>query len=233
MKKELLAFGSLLFGVALLSSCSKDDSSESGKLSYKVEAKNHVASLGSSASVNGLEVGVNSNSTLTWTFGTLNINEIDFEAKSSETDVEIELKNQFNVDLLNLGPVLGSIQLPEGSYEKVELKIELEPSATKVPLTLKGSYTNSAGHNIPVEFYFNEEFEVKVEAKDITVSGSEDYIAMINLELNKFLSNVSSADLDQASQTNGVIVVAGDSNTSLYNKFKSNLNILAKCEFED
>lgn len=233
MKKILLGFGTVLLGVILLPSCSKDDSTGSGKLSYKVKPANFTASVGSTVSGSGLTVGVNSNSSLTWTSGTLNISEIDFEAENDELEIEYELKNQFNVDLLNISPMLGNINIPAGTYEEVELKLELKPSLTNIPLTLKGTYTNSTGGKIPVEFYFNEEFEIEVEAENVTISGSEDYIALINVELNKFLLNVSSSDLDQAVKTNGSIIISSSLNISLYNKFKSNLNVFGDCDFED
>lgn len=233
MKTTLLSLGTVLLGAILLPSCSKDDSTASGKLSYKVKPSNFTASVSSTVSGSGLVVAVNSNSSLTWTSGTLNISEIDFEAENDEQEIEYELKNQFNVDLLNISPVLGNINIPDGTYEEVELKLELKPSSTNIPLTLKGTYTNSTGSTTPVEFYFNEEFEVEVEAENVTISGSEDYIALINVELNKLLLNVSSSDLDQAVKTNGSIIISSSSNTNLYNKFKSNLNVFGDCDFED
>lgn len=233
MRKNLLNLTTILIGAMLLASCSKDENSSDGKVAYKVKPSNFSASVASDISGSGLSVAVNSNSSITWTSGILNISEIDFEAEGNGKEIEYELKNQFNVDLLNLSPILGSINIPTGTYHEVELKLELEPSTTKIPLTLKGTYTNTAGIKTPVEFYFNEEFEIEVEAEDVTVNGSEDYVALINLQLNKFLSNVSTSDLDQATKTNGAIIISDTSNINLYNKFKSNLNAFGECDFDD
>lgn len=233
MKKNLSGFGAILAGVILLSSCSKDDASGSGQVSYKVKPTNFTASVSSTVNGSGLIVIVNSNSSLTWTSGNLNVSEIDFEAENGDQEIEYELKGQFNVDLLNISPTLGNVKIPAGTYDEVELKLELKPSATNIPLSLKGVYTNSSGVKTPVEFHFNEEFEIEVEAENVTIGGSEDYIALINVQLNKFLLNVSSSDLDQAAKTNGSIIVSSSSNTSLYNKFKSNLNVFGDCDFED
>ncbi len=223
----------LLGAVVMLSSCEKDDSTGSGQLSYRVKPANYTASVGGSISGSGLVVGVNSNSSITWTSGSLYINEIDFEAESKNTEIEFELKKPVSVDLFNLSPLLGSVSIPDGTYDEVELKLELKKSDTNMPLTLKGTYTDANGAKIPVEFYFNEDFELEVEAEDLIVNGSNDYLGLINVQLNKFMTNVISADLSNASKTNGVIVISSTSNANLYSKLKANLKAFAECDFED
>ena len=235
MKNHLFNYGSLILVTGLiLSSCTKENSTGDGKLSYKVKPANFTASVGPAVAGSGLVVAVNSNSSLTWTSGNLNVSEIDFEAESKSAKIEYELKQAFNVDLFNLSPVLGSITLPDATYEEVELKLVLRKSATtNIPLTLKGLYTDGSGTKIPVEFYFNEDFEAEVEAENIIVSGTNDYLGLINVQLNKFLTNVISADLSGAAKTNGVIVISSTSNMELYAKLKANLNAFADCDFED
>lgn len=147
--------------------------------------------------------------------------------------MEYELKQAVNVDLFNLSPLLGSITIPDGTYDEVELKLELKKSASAIPLTLKGSYTDANGAKIPVEFYFNEDFEVEVEAEDLVVNGNSDYLGLINVQLNKFMTNVISADLSSATKTAGVIVISDTSNMNLYAKLKANLKAFADCDFED
>lgn len=238
MKNYLLSYGTVLLGAVLvLSSCSKDNATikaGDGKLSYRVKPTNFTGSVSSTASGSGLVVGLNSNSSLTWTSGNMNVSEIDFEAQKNNAKVEYELKQPVSFDLFNLSPILGSITIPEGTYDEVELKLELKKSATSnIPLTLKGTYTNDSGAKIPVEFYFNEEFEVEVEAENVVISGNNDYFALINVQLNKFLTNVSSASLNGATKTNGVIVISSTSNPELYTKLKANLKAFADCDFED
>ena len=235
MKNYLLNFGTLLLGsTVILSSCAKDDSTADGKLSYQVKPANFTASVGAVASGSGLIVNVNSNSSLTWTSGNMNFSKIDFEAENNTVEIEYELKQLFNVDLFNLSPILGNIAIPDGTYDEVELKLHLKKSATTtIPLTLKGTYSNANGNKIPVEFYFNEEFEIKVEADDLVVNGTNDYLGLINVQLNEFLSDVRSAELDGATKTNGIIVISSTSNVELYNKFKVNLQSFADCDFED
>lgn len=232
MKSSLLSFGTVMLGAVLVfPSCSKDDSTGAGKLSYQVKPTNFTTSVGSVASGSGTSVSGVSN--LTWTSGNMNIAEIDFEAENNNVEIEHELKNLVNVNLFHLSPILGSITIPDGTYDEVELKLELKPSATAIPLTLKGLYTNASGVTTPVEFYFNEEFEIEVEAENLIVSGTNDYLGMINLQLNKFLTNVITSDLDGATKTDGKIIISGSSNTNLYSKFKQNFSDFGDCDFED
>lgn len=232
--KNFIKTGTAILGaVLILSSCEKDDSTGSGKLSYQVKPANFTATIGTTISGSGLSTGINTNSSITWTSGSLYISEIDFEAESKDQEIEYEFKQGVNVDLFNLSPILGSITIPDGTYDEVELGLELKKSSTNIPLTLKGTYTDGSGAKIPVEFYLNEDFEVEVEAEDLVVSGSNDYLGLINVQLNKFMTNVLSADLSNATKTNGVIVISSTSNMNLYAKLKANLNAFADCDFDD
>ena len=229
MKRNILLSA---VGVAALFfvSCSKE--SDNGSLSYRIKPANFTASVGSAASAGGLAVNVNTNSSISWTSGSMNVSEIDFEAKKDNQEIENEYKNLVNVDLLNLSPVIGNINLPDGLYQEVELKLAFKKSTAAMPLTLKGIYTNSTGEKIPVEFYFNEDTELKAEAENIEVKAN-DHIGYINLQLNKLLTNIGQADLGSATKTNGTIVISSTSNPDLYNKFIVNLNSFSDCDFDD
>ncbi|MGB4400685.1 MAG: hypothetical protein WBJ10_15035 [Daejeonella sp.] len=232
--KNFIKTGTAILGaVLIMSSCEKDDSTGSGKLSYQVKPANFTATIGTTISGSGLPTGSNTNSSITWTSGSLYISEIDFEAESKDREIEYEFKQGVSVDLFNLSPILGSITIPDGTYDEVELGLELKKSSTNIPLTLKGTYTDGGGAKIPVEFYLNEDFEVEVEAEDLVVSGSNDYLGLINVQLNKFMTNVLSADLSNATKTSGVIVISSTSNMNLYAKLKANLNAFADCDFDD
>lgn len=227
MKKHLLN-AILIITVLGMASCKKSEVG-GGKLSYRIKTLNHTATI--SRGLNNQNL-ISEGNTITWTSGSLNISKIDFEAKKENAEIEYELKQLTTVDLLNLSPVLGSISIPDGDYKEVELKLELKKTTTgAVPLMLKGQYTDSNGVNTPIEFSFNENVEIKVEAKNVVIS-STNYIAMINLQMNRFTTNVAVSDLSQATRTEGRIVISSTSNANLYNKVKSNFNFVADCDFE-
>ena len=226
MKKVF--FRALIFGASvILVSCKKNENG--GNLSYRINPSNFSTSVATGSTTG---ITVSSTPTLTWTSGTMNISEIDFEAENENLEVEYELKNPASINLLSPSPILGSIDIPDGFYEEVELKIEIDQTTgTNVPLALAGHYTDANGIKTPVEFYLNEDFEISVESENITIS-SEDISAMINLRLDLLVSNVSSSDFSNASKTNGKIVVSSNSNTMIYNKVKSALNLMGDCDFE-
>lgn len=229
MKKYLLTTFFIVTAL-ILSSCSKDQKN-GGKISYRIKPANYTAALAASAPTSGITI--KTGSAVTWTSGTLNVSEIDFEAEKDDVETEYQLKNHVSVDLFNLSPVLGSISIPDGTYNEVELKIVLKKTGTgNVPLALKGEYTDGSGVKTPVEFSFNEDVEIEVEAENVVVS-SNDYIGMINFQLNKFLANVTTSDLSNSMKTGGKIVISSTSNTELYHKIKANFRLVADCDFDD
>lgn len=235
IQKNLRAVLSLLFGVTvILSSCSKEEAIGSGELQYQVKPAGFTGTIASTGTSSGLVGVIGSSNTLSFTSGSVNVSEIDFEAESKTVEIEYELKKFLNINLFNLSPILGSVNIPEGTYEEVELKLVLKKSTdSTIPLTLKGTYKDANGLSTPVEFYFNEEYEIEIEAENVLVKSNTDYIGLVNLQLNKLLLNIGSNDLSGATKTNGVIVISSTSNLSLYNKFKLNLNAFGDCDFDD
>ena len=230
--KGALAF--LLGVTVILTSCSKDEAIGSGELQYQVKPAGFTGTIASTGTSSGLIGVVGSSNTLSFTSGSVNVSEIDFEAESETIEIEYELKKSLTIDLFNLSPILGSVNIPEGTYEEVELKLVLKKSTDNtIPLTLKGTYKDANGLSTPVEFYFNDEFEIEIEAENVLVQSNTDYIGLINLQLNKLLVNIGSNDISAATKTNGVIVISSSSNLNLYNKFKSNLNAFGDCDFDD
>jgi len=232
MRKNVFTTTMMLFGSAILfSACTKEEDT-ANKVTYQAKPANFSSSVGASVSGSGLAVDAGANSSITWTEGTLNIQEIDFEAKKDGSTIEYEYKQLVNVNLKNAGSSLGSVTIPDGTYNEVELKLELKKSSTSaIPVVLKGTYEDLSGASIPVEFQFNEDVEVKVEAEDLVVEANS-HIAYINMQLNKLLSNISISDMTMASKTNGTIVISSTSNTALYNKLKASLDTFASCDFQ-
>jgi hypothetical protein len=234
IKKDLRTGLALLGAFVILASCTKNDTVGSGEVKYQVKPTGFTGTVASSSTASGLIGVIGSSNTLTFTSGSVNVSEIDFEAESKTVEIEYELKKFVNVDLFNLSPILGSVNIPEGTYDEVEIKLVLKKSTDNtIPLTLKGTYKDVNGATTPVEFYFNEEYEIEVEAEDVIIGSNADYIGLINIQLNKLLVNIGANDLSGATKTNGVIIISSTSNTSLYSKFKANLNTFGDCDFDD
>lgn len=218
----------VVYMIVLIATSCKKENNTSGVVSYQLKPMNYTAALVGTAKGGTAISSVNS---ITWTAGNIIISEIDFEAKKENLKIEYESKKIVNVNLLNLSSTLGDVSIPYGTYEEVELKLDVKKTESGIaPLILTGEYTDGTGVKIPVEFSFNEEIEIKVEAENVIIT-SADYTGMINLQLNKILANVTTSDLSEASKTNGKIIISNTSNSLLYGKIKSNLDFVADCNF--
>lgn len=211
-----------------LAACKKNGNSPSStkpQLSFQMQADNGTANLASTST--GLKQNaVNSGITgLTWTSAVANIGRFKLEAKKNGVETEISTKNLSNVDLFALSPTLANVSINPGTYTQIEIKAQLFHTNTDaIPLKLSGTFTNGAGTVIPVEFDLNDDLEVKAEAENVTVTDSTDFTAIIHLHLNKLVAGLTAADLDNATLTNGAIVISGSSNNTIYERIKNNLS---------
>lgn len=230
MRKNLFTRGLLVLAAGIVVSSCEPAAESKNRVTYQLKPANFTASVGASVSGSGLIVALNTASSITWEEGTLNIQEIDFEAKKDGNAVEYEYKQLANVNLSGAS-ALGSVTLPDGTYDEVELKLEFKKSAT-APIRLKGTYTDLSGAKTPIELQLNEDLEIEVKAEDLVVE-ADDHLARINMELNKLLANISISDLTMATKTNGTVVINSTSNTGIYAKMKASLNAFAHCDFDN
>jgi hypothetical protein len=233
MKKHLFSgIGLLFLPLFIFTACNKLKDSSNAELTYKVEPSNLTSSVGTTVLESGLTVTINSNSSLTWKAGFITIEQLSFEAKKESSEIEYKLKKSPTVDLFKQSQLLGSIDLPAATYNEVELKVLLQKQITGDLFALSGIYTDETGKQTPVDFHYNEDLTLNIEAENLTVNTSSDYTGLLKLELNKLLSGLSTSDLKSASKNaNGIIVISSNSNVELYSKMKSSLASLAKVEF--
>ncbi len=232
MRKHVMIAGTLFAAATVFTSCQKD--AETGNtVTYHANPVNFSSSIGASVSGSGLIVQASSNSSITWSEGSLNISEIDFEARKDGSQIEYKSDQLVRVDIAKAASALGSVKIPDGTYEQVELKLVFKKSsADDIPARLKGSYTDLSGSETPVELQFNEDLEIRAEAENLVME-TNDHIARINMHLNQLLSGITIADLTMATKTNGTIVISSTSNPGLYAKIKARLENFADCKFED
>jgi hypothetical protein len=164
--------------------------------------------------------------TLSWTSGYALASEIRFEAKKDNSDFEQKSKTEQRVDLFAAVSNIGLVQLPAGTYKKVEFKIELLPSQTAAAFELKGTYGGKA-----ITFQVNEVLEVKGEKEGVDISDGTSYTAATSLNLSLLTLGISAGMLDNATVTNGEILISTTSNASLYTIMLANLKNLDDCDF--
>jgi hypothetical protein len=210
--------------ITLLFSCKKDADSNGSTVTYQLATTN-------AATVSG--TGRIAGSFLTWDGGTASVSEIKFEAKG-ENKVEYKSSATKTVDLKAALSTLGDIDVPHGTYEKVEFKIQFVPAASGSSLELQGTYTpTTGGAAVPVVIRFGEPFEMKYEKKTpTTIDANTDYTALSTLALGILSQGVSESVLTNAVKTNGTIVISSSSNADLYNPLWSAFQGLLKVEIK-
>jgi len=222
-----------LLSAAVMSTCKKSESGD-GSLGYRIEATNLSSSF-STTTKNTSEVSVDVTTPgITWASGTVTAGKISFEAKkgTNKEAVRMELVNPPAIDIFGLNTLLGNVQLPQGVYKEVELKILLKRSESTPTLLLEGKFKNGQAVETPLQFKLNDEVNLKIEHEDISATGV-DFVSVINLELDKLFSQVTPAELNSATRTNGVIVISSTSNTALYTKVKTALASCPKGKLKD
>lgn len=233
-------FAAMVLALTGLAACKKTTNSPSSKtsqLSFQLKADNATSNL--SAIFTGSKLATNSTFTgiagLTFTSAVANISKFKLEAKRNGVEIEVTSKNLTNVDLFALSPSIASVTLDTGIYNEIEIKVILAHSAdtSAIPLKLKGTFTASGGSAIPLEFNFNSDATIKAEAENINVTSTIDFVALVHLHLNKLEAGITATDLENATLTNGVIVISNTSNTTIYNKVLANLSTCGENEFRE
>ena len=231
--KRISAVMLLLLGV-LLFSCEKNNTDSASALQVKMQATNKSSTILKSATL--------VTPLLNWDVCTMNVSHIEFKAEGKDTEndlnsykVSYEWRGSKVVDLFNASSVIGDITLDPGIYDEIQLEIEAakSQSATVPVFYLAGTYTNAQGTVIPIEITMNEDFKFEVEKEGTTLDGTNDYSALINLNLALLVSGVSESDLGAATLTDGKIIVNTTSNPNIYLKIKSKISSCEDVEYED
>lgn len=221
----------ILLAMITLAACKKSSSpttlSANSKLSFQLQAINSTASLAGTTDSTSAIPG------LTWTAGTANIGRFTFEAKRNGVSIEIQSRNLTNVDLFALTPLETYVTLDTGIYKEIEIKAYLQGSGNDSvpPLKLAGTFTNDSAKVVPIEFDLTDNAIVQVEANNIDINGSTDYVALLDMQLTRVTKGISAADLNKAKLTGGKIIISRTSNTFLYNKLRSNISGCGRSEF--
>jgi hypothetical protein len=229
MKRPFIRFGIIAIMVLAASSCKKDSAgtgaTATAELAFSVTPDNPGTTLDA---VNGPMVqstgtsAVQSN--IIWASAIANIAHFKLEAKKNGVEKEVSTSSLNNVDLLAAIPNLIKANIDTGTYKEIELKIVLlKSTGADIPLTLKGSFTSKGGAIVPIQFEYNENALIKLEAENITIDGTQNVTANIDLHLNKLLSGIGSAAIDGATRTGGTIIISSSNNVALYNQIKVNV----------
>ena len=235
MKNLLSGLILLLCASIIVTSCKKaesEDPANDGELSYYFNPINLSASVSATASESGKIVPALSKGSITWISGSFNIQKLTLTARKNQSDFKVEYKDLYNMSVQEMTNA-GSIALPAGSYTNAELTINLVQSATNVPVSLKGIFTDAQGNSVPVEMQFNYTYEMKGKLEDVTIKGDK-YKATVQVALNNLVSGLTASDFTQATRSgaDNAVVISTTSNTTLFVKLIQNLPFAAAVDIQ-
>jgi len=230
-RKRRLALVLAAAVAVLFTACQKDDFNNDGTSEFGVqfEALNLNFALPVQGSAKSASIESDS---ISWDSAHLMVSTIKFEAElksllTGEDSIEIEYKwhGPEMVNLLNNELTLGNFILSPGVYDEIELKIsgEQEDAGGQAVFYLEGSYKNNAG-TWPIVVSVSEDVYFKTEKENVEVTEeSVDITSIIQVYLDELMMDVDPADLDNADQTDGVIIISADSNAAIYQIVVRNL----------
>jgi hypothetical protein len=240
MKSKIVIVIFLAVSMAF-TACQKDDPGTTGPsvLGVKIEALNKSYSL---PVTDGTKSADATNAAITWDTVQLVVSQIKFEAKmnsltTNRDSIEIEYKwtGPKLVNLLGDQLVLGNFILQPGFYDEIELKVygNKEDAGKKPVFYMHGNYTNAENSKIPVALKVDNYLHFKTEKDSVTVTEeSIDITSYIQLYLDKLMTGINPEMLNNATLTNGVIVISTDSNRTIYYAILGNLVKNHKCYIE-
>jgi hypothetical protein len=205
-----------------LVSCKKESTSQNPsipKVAFELKATNSSVLLNGTMSVQQNERIASGN--IVWSAAAASANMIKFEAKKAGAELEYKSSIQQSIDLFSATPVLGSITIPNGSYDEVEFKAFLAPNGTLPALDLKGQFTNGTA-TTNIHLVVNEPIQIKGEKNNVIIQDTA-YSAVSVLNLSVATQGISASALSNATVTNGEILITSSINSNLYNVIVNNL----------
>lgn len=180
------------------------------------------------------------NGKLTFSSGYFSLYKLSFDGKRKKGD-DVGFEKEYTSPLqVAFDPNNASQELmftiPQGIYEKIEMKFETDDDNGIVSLKVVGNYQNTSGDNIPVYLEINESevFELKGTAssgQDIVLDKDVATKAKVLFNVTYWFESVSMNSFENAVLTsvNGTdaIVISNTSNESIYD------NIIDRLEESD
>lgn len=230
-KEDMKTRSTLIAGILALGmfACDKDEVSMPNahvNMSFNTITTTHSSSL-----TNGRTLAGN---TLAFTSGFITIREVQFEAETATDSVEVNLEQITKIDFATgvSTPDISGLLIPAGTYNEVEVEIELQDDSDQPAMVLNGSYSDAEGVKHPVRFEFNsgETFEVAREGA-ITFGGGESILAQVTFDPHIWFAAVSSEQLVSAlKDAQGVIVISSTQNTNIFNVVADGLDLATEIE---
>lgn len=175
---------------------------------------------------------------LSFNSGYIRLSELEFEAEKDddlyEIEFEIEIDTKIDFATGTTNPDISFIEIPAGTYDEIEVEIELYDEDNSPAIVLYGTYLDAEGvsHDVRFEYSSDETFEVEKEGS-ITFSENESALAQITFDPTVWFAEVQDAHLSNATKNNeGVIVISESYNEDIYDMVEEGLELASEIEFD-
>ena len=173
---------------------------------------------------------------LEFTSGFITLREVEFEVETDDDSIEvnfnIELNTKIDFATGETDPDISFVEIPAGTYNEMEVEIELQDEGDSPAMVLNGSYVDAEGTSHPVRFEFNsgETFEVEKEGT-ITFATNESALAQITFDPTAWFAGVSNEQMSNATKDNdGVIVISETQNANIFDVVADGLDLATEVE---
>lgn len=171
--------------------------------------------------------------------GFITLEEIEFEVETDNDSVEVDFNMEMNtvIDFATgeTTPDISFAVIPAGTYNEMEVEIELQDEGDDPSVVLNGTYIDEDGtaHDIRFEFNSGETFEIEREGT-IVFSTNESALAQITIDPAAWFTNVSNEQLSAATKDmNGVIVISENQNTEIFETVADGLDLATEVEIKN
>lgn len=225
---SLLLIGSLSLG---LLACGEDEIA-----TPQAQVSLDFNTVTAAAPVNGRMASANS---LAFTSGSIVLSQVRFEGESDadSLEVEFEMEQDVTIDFATgaTSPDISAAAFQPGTYDEIEVELELQDDGTRPAVVLDGAFTDAEGQSHPIRFEFNsaETFEVEREGT-ITFAQGQSAVAQVTFNPVAWFAGVSSEQLSAATKNaQGVIVISSTQNTDIFDVVADGLDLATEVEIEE
>jgi hypothetical protein len=227
MNFRILGLAVILAAGVSFTSCEKDESQTEPTVGLKF---NTVTSSVSLKSTQARE--------LSFTSGFITLREVQFQIEtdndSVEVDFNIELNTKIDFATGETDPDISYAEIPAGTYNEMEVEIELQDEGDSPAMVLNGTYVDADGvsHDVRFEFNSGETFEVEKEGT-ITFATNASALAQVTFDPTAWFADVENEQLSNATKDNeGVIVISETQNANIFDVVADGLDLATEIEIE-
>jgi hypothetical protein len=232
--KQFFLSALVIGSVAFLASCKKETEKvdrPTTTLNYKLTADKDIAGFGMNEN---RDASTEEWESFEWTGGSVGVSEIKFEAVITEEDkVEIKSTVDQRFDLFDAWASIGSVEVPQATFQKIEFKINFAPVADQPSLLLTGSFEKD-GQTVPMSLIIDHAFELSFEKSTPTVIGenTDEMQAQALMAVAELSQGFTEEMFFNAERTNNEVIISKDSNKELYDMIWQRIESILKIEIK-